>query len=64
MSEMELRRFRSFLEEVLAEGVETSDQLDLVTKEGFSHVQGYLFGKPARHPARPAFPVSAGRVAG
>ncbi|MEA3537015.1 putative bifunctional diguanylate cyclase/phosphodiesterase [Rhizobium sp. CC-YZS058] len=55
---------RGFGAAVLAEGVETSDQLDLVTKEGFSHVQGYLFGKPARHPARPAFPIPARRVAG
>jgi EAL domain-containing protein (putative c-di-GMP-specific phosphodiesterase class I) len=32
--------------EVIAEGVETKDQLDRLTAEGCTHVQGYLFSKP------------------
>lgn len=30
----------------LAEGIENEDQLELVTKAGFSQVQGYLMGRP------------------
>lgn len=32
--------------DVIAEGVETKDQLDRLTAEGCNHVQGYLFSKP------------------
>jgi EAL domain-containing protein (putative c-di-GMP-specific phosphodiesterase class I) len=32
--------------DVIAEGVETQAQLDRLTTEGCSHVQGYLFSKP------------------
>ena len=31
---------------VIAEGVETDDQLNLLLKKGCAHYQGYLFGKP------------------
>ena len=30
----------------VAEGVETSEQADLLTKVGCAHLQGYLFGRP------------------
>jgi diguanylate cyclase (GGDEF)-like protein len=33
--------------QVVAEGVETEQMLEKVRKIGFSHVQGYLFGKPS-----------------
>ncbi|RXF68536.1 GGDEF domain-containing protein [Hansschlegelia zhihuaiae] len=32
--------------ETVAEGVETAEQLDLVTSHGCTHAQGYLFGRP------------------
>jgi EAL domain-containing protein (putative c-di-GMP-specific phosphodiesterase class I) len=32
--------------DVLAEGVETDDQLDFLSKEGCSLIQGYLFSHP------------------
>ncbi|WP_155905107.1 GGDEF domain-containing phosphodiesterase [Methylopila sp. M107] len=37
--------------ETVAEGVETEDQLEFVTEQGCTHVQGYLFGKPMPAPA-------------
>ncbi|MBP0574677.1 EAL domain-containing protein, partial [Mycobacterium tuberculosis] len=33
--------------EVIAEGVETADQLDALTREGCRCFQGYFFGRPA-----------------
>lgn len=38
---------------VVAEGVETTDELDAVRAAGIELVQGYLFGKPAREFAAP-----------
>lgn len=35
--------------ELVAEGIETRELLDKVIRLGFSHAQGYLFGKPGRH---------------
>ncbi len=35
---------------VSAEGIETQEQLDLVTRAGFTELQGYLFGKPVANP--------------
>jgi EAL domain-containing protein (putative c-di-GMP-specific phosphodiesterase class I) len=32
--------------DVVAEGVETDDQLDFLNKEGCSLIQGYLFSHP------------------
>ncbi|WP_234892393.1 putative bifunctional diguanylate cyclase/phosphodiesterase [Agrobacterium vitis] len=37
---------RSFGMEVIAEGVETEEQLDFLKTENCAEVQGYLFGKP------------------
>jgi diguanylate cyclase (GGDEF)-like protein len=34
--------------ETCAEGVETHDDLELIRELGVSHVQGYIFGRPAR----------------
>ena len=34
--------------ETTAEGVETEDEIDLVRRLGCSHIQGYVYGKPAR----------------
>lgn len=33
---------------VLAEGIEQSAQLSIVTREGCTAIQGYLVGKPSR----------------
>jgi EAL domain-containing protein (putative c-di-GMP-specific phosphodiesterase class I) len=32
--------------ELVAEGIETPELLEKVTRLGFSHAQGYYFGKP------------------
>ncbi len=37
---------RSFGLEVIAEGVETADQRDMLIDEGCTELQGYLFGRP------------------
>jgi EAL domain-containing protein (putative c-di-GMP-specific phosphodiesterase class I) len=34
---------------ILAEGVETQDQLDILRREGCDEVQGYLLGRPGPH---------------
>ncbi len=34
--------------ETTAEGVEVEDEIDLVRRLGCSHIQGYIYGKPAR----------------
>ncbi|MDH7972035.1 EAL domain-containing protein [Sphingomonas sp. AR_OL41] len=34
--------------ETTAEGVETFDQIELIRELGCSHIQGYVYGKPAR----------------
>jgi len=47
--------------QVLAEGIETSRQLDLVQALGFDYAQGFLLGRPTSEPA-PGHPVvSLGR---
>ena len=35
----------------IAEGVETPDQLEILRAQGWSHGQGYLFGRPQEVPA-------------
>jgi EAL domain-containing protein (putative c-di-GMP-specific phosphodiesterase class I) len=32
--------------ELVAEGIETRAQLDMIISMGFSHAQGFYFGKP------------------
>ena len=36
----------------IAEGVETAEQLAILREQGWSHGQGYLFGRPEETPAR------------
>lgn len=45
--------------EVVAEGVETPDQLDALRTAGCNLVQGYLLGRPAPDPFHPAEPTPA-----
>ncbi|GAA4495827.1 EAL domain-containing protein [Gluconacetobacter tumulicola] len=50
---------------IVAEGVETEDQLALVRAEGCREVQGYLYGRPARQKAvRGCFKAWRGGYAG
>ncbi|MCV5785551.1 EAL domain-containing protein, partial [Escherichia coli] len=48
--------------EVLAEGVETHDQLDWLRVQGFDYAQGFLIGRPlppsATHTLRPRVGVA------
>jgi EAL domain-containing protein (putative c-di-GMP-specific phosphodiesterase class I) len=37
---------RAFSLDVLAEGVETPDDLSLLRELGYDHAQGYLLGRP------------------
>jgi EAL domain-containing protein (putative c-di-GMP-specific phosphodiesterase class I) len=39
--------------QVLAEGIETEDQIDVAHSLGATLAQGYLFGRPAPLPVRP-----------
>lgn len=41
---------RAFEMEVLAEGVETTEDLALLRELGFDHAQGYLLGRPQPMP--------------
>ena len=41
--------------EVIAEGIETIEQLDFLTKQDCDQGQGYLFSKPLPVDALPAF---------
>jgi diguanylate cyclase (GGDEF)-like protein len=43
---------------VIAEGIETSQELDVVRSLGVNYVQGYLIAKPAAHPERMLEPVA------
>ncbi|QDM39795.1 EAL domain-containing protein [Altererythrobacter sp. TH136] len=42
---------RALKMETVAEGVEAMDELDLITKLGASHIQGYIFSKALTHDA-------------
>ncbi len=53
---------RSFGMEVIAEGVETEDQLQFLKKENCAEVQGYLFGKPMRAAALEARFIRTSKV--
>lgn len=46
-----VRLAQCFAPVVVVEGVETSDQLDLVGEAGASHSQGYLFSRPSGYPS-------------
>lgn len=50
---------RSLAIPVLAEGVETQTQLDLLVTEGCDEAQGYYFGRPAQAPSVIAPPSTA-----
>jgi EAL domain-containing protein (putative c-di-GMP-specific phosphodiesterase class I) len=43
-----------------AEGVETPEQLEAVLSEGYTEVQGYLFGRP--RPAEEVAPLLAAQA--
>jgi EAL domain-containing protein (putative c-di-GMP-specific phosphodiesterase class I) len=50
----------SLMIKTTAEGVETTDQMEQLTREGCSHFQGYLFGRPMPANLRiEALPVDA-----
>ncbi|MFC0561025.1 EAL domain-containing protein [Halalkalibacter alkalisediminis] len=34
--------------EVVAEGVETKEQLDILREKGYDQIQGYLFSRPVK----------------
>jgi len=53
---------RSLAIPVLAEGVETQTQLDLLVTEGCDEAQGYYFGRPAQAPSVIAPPLAAAAV--
>ena len=40
---------RALKMETVAEGTETKDELELVTRRGASHIQGYIFSRPITH---------------
>ena len=44
--ELTIKTFRNFGNDIIQEGVETKEQLDLVTNAGCNMVQGYYFSKP------------------
>jgi diguanylate cyclase (GGDEF)-like protein len=44
---------------VIAEGIETSQELDVVRSLGVNYVQGYLIARPAAHPEKMSEPVAA-----
>ncbi|MBB3980819.1 diguanylate cyclase (GGDEF)-like protein/PAS domain S-box-containing protein [Sphingobium fontiphilum] len=50
---------RSLAIPVLAEGVETQTQLDLLVREGCDEAQGYYFGRPAQAPSAIAPPSTS-----
>jgi EAL domain-containing protein (putative c-di-GMP-specific phosphodiesterase class I) len=37
---------RELLVETVAEGVATAEEAEVITRAGFTHAQGYLFGRP------------------
>ena len=44
--ELTIKTFRNIGNDIIQEGVETKEQLDLVTNAGCNMVQGYYFSKP------------------
>ena len=52
---------RYFGARVVAEGVETEEQLDLAQRAGCSHAQGYLFGRPMSQEELVVYLESLGR---